>query len=437
MSRFAKINQFLSDAASLYEGRERYIRVLKALRSLESAYRQYTKIKNHSTDPQEKEEAKQALRFDMAQTVADVCRENGALWVKFAQYLSCRPDLLPTEFVEIFQTLQRSAKVIPWSEMLPTIEATWGEHWERYFKHFDVVPVATASIAQVYKATLISGEEVAVKVQLPGLELLLQQDRIALVNLAKMFRSFFKELDLVQITDELIEMTNGELDFEREQSNIEYFHVLAPHIQIGIPKVFPELGSSKIIVAQWIEGQPLSKVLKEASYEKRHHYLKTLVTSIFRQIFLFGTYHADPHPGNFIVSENVLYALDFGLVGRLTDAQRKAYAALFMNLLRMGLQSNWAEIFQNAGFAAESPEIFNKIGDYIATAGRQDSIEEEMSQLLKDLRQAGIKIPNEFIVLSRVIIVLGGLLKQIQVSPRELLTECLFSMGAAEVKTTV
>src|SRR5690606_10187287 len=133
-----------------------------------------------------------------------------------AQFFSCRPDVLPPAYIIALQALQNDATPVSFDKVAPVLERAWGSRWRDRFREFNEVPAATASIAQVHRATLMDGREVAVKIRLPKVAELFEQDARVFRLLALLLAPMFRELDFVQITEQLLEMTSVELDFRNE-----------------------------------------------------------------------------------------------------------------------------------------------------------------------------------------------------------------------------
>jgi ubiquinone biosynthesis protein len=309
----------------IVEGRERYISATKAAVSIEQIYR---KARRQSVrNAERKEEIYSEAHSESADVVCDLCRQNGASWVKFAQFLSCRPDILPMEYIVKLQSMQSAAIPATFEKIHPMIIETWGEDWDQRFESFDVVPIATASVAQVHRATLKGGRQVAVKIQMPQVRELFEQDSLVFTTMANILNPLIKELDLKQITQQLIAMTMDELDFMREASNLHTFSQQVQHPSITVPGLIDELCSDQILVTDWMDGQALQSVLTE-DREKARDALGILLESYLQQIMRYGVYHADPHPGNFILCDDGRIAiLDYGAIATLSTEERTHYSA--------------------------------------------------------------------------------------------------------------
>src|SRR5690606_37212150 len=159
----------------------------------------------------------------------------------FAQFLSCRPDILPLEYIISLQRLQNDANPAPFEDIHPMIVEEWGRDWDKAFKAFNAIPAATASVAQVHRATLSNGQEVAVKFQLPDARELFEQDARVFKTFAGLLAPLVKEIDIKQVTDQLIGMTIEELDFTREANNLAVFSSKIHLPGIKVPRLVESL----------------------------------------------------------------------------------------------------------------------------------------------------------------------------------------------------
>lgn len=348
-----------------------------------------------------------------------LCEQNGVTWIKAAQFFSSRPDLLPSEYLRELQRLQDTVKPISLAAVSKQLEKTWGKGWLARFSYFSPEPVATASIAQVHKAQLISGEWVAVKVLLPSVRRIFEQDSLVFEWAAGVLAPLVKEVDTQQITQQLLGTTRKELDFSYEASHHELFEQCAHIAGVRVPKLYKSLSTSEVLVTEWVEGVRLRDYLA-INPDKAELLLQRLFTSYFQQVTEFGIFQADPHPGNFLVDEDDnIVILDFGAMGTLTTQETKAYQALFMGLIQNNLTDyKVSSLFQQAGFVGGQPQRLRELATYMLTNRlATESPWLAMQNIMALLRAEKIEIPNSYISISRVLITLGGLLQLYQVLP--------------------
>lgn len=391
----------------IIDGRDRYIGVTRTALNIEQIYRNYRSRAKLLSKIEAENLLRQAHR-ESSEQICQLCRENGAIWVKFAQFLSCRPDLLPIEYIVALQRLQNDANPARFEDIHPIILANWGQDWDRQFSSFNVLPTATASVAQVHRATLLNGREVAIKFQLPTAKSLFEQDSLVFTTLAKALRPLVREFDVRQVIQQLISMTLEELDFRREARNLKDFRSQSHLPGIIMPELFESLSSERVMVTSWVEGLRLSDYL-ERNPERAKPLLQRLLASYIHQITQLGVYHADPHPGNFLITEDEQIAiLDYGAIAHLSQEQRIQYTNLLMGL--MGFSPvKLGDLFRQAGFKCDRDETLEEISDYVVgdnLAGL--SIADRLSDSLDKLRKNKVIMPDSFVAMARVIITIGG-----------------------------
>lgn len=408
MSALDIIRSNLNVARTLIiDGRDRYIGVSRTALHIEQTYRNY-RSRAKVLAPAEADLLLRQAHRESAESVCNLCRENGAIWVKFAQFLSCRPDLLPREYIVALQRLQNDAEPARFEDIHPIILLNWGQDWDNQFTRFDVLPIATASVAQVHRATLKNGKEVAIKFQLPTAKSLFEQDSLVFTTLAKALGPLVRELDIKQVIQQLINMTLEELDFRREANNLKLFRT-QPHLPgIIMPELYESLSSERVMVTSWVDGMRLVDYL-EAHPERAKPLLQRLLASYIHQITQLGIYHADPHPGNFLITQDEQIAiLDYGAIAHLSAEQRMKYTNLLMGL--MGFSAvKLGELFKQAGFHCERSETLEEISDYVVGDNFEGlSIADRLSDSLDKLRKNKVIMPDSFVAMARVIITIGG-----------------------------
>lgn len=269
----------------------------------------------------------------------DALVELGPAFVKAGQILSVRTDLIPGELADVLHSLQSSVPPVPFEAMRGLIEGNLGMALEEAFADFDPVPLASASIAQVYRATLHTGAPVAVKVKRPGIDATVARDLQLLVWMAERMERYLpgtRNYRPREAARELARYTMRELDFRLEGEVAER---LAAHFatweDVCIPKVYFE--SPALLVMDYIAGFPIDDVAAIAEHGlERRHLARTAINSLLEQILALGLFHADPHPGNVHVTpEGKLAYLDFGIFGEL-DARLRRLCAMTMLALDAG-----------------------------------------------------------------------------------------------------
>lgn len=263
-----------------------------------------------------------------------VCEELGPTFVKFAQIISNRPDLLPQDLIIELEKLQDN--VPPFSEdlVLQKIEREFDKSLDTMFRHIDTTPIASASLSQVHRAVLVTGEEVALKVQRPGIRKVITADIAILKDIAVLASKRFPEVALMrplELIDTFERAMRKELNFIVEASSIKRFtNNFEGESDIYIPKVYSQYSSSKVLCLEYIDGVKISNLEAIKAMDIDTMWLaKRGVELYFKQIFEHGFFHADPHPGNlFVLKNKKICFLDFGMMGTILPADQEILADL-------------------------------------------------------------------------------------------------------------
>ncbi|HJV31400.1 MAG TPA: AarF/UbiB family protein [Bacillales bacterium] len=267
-----------------------------------------------------------AIYSSQATKFTAVALEMGGLIIKLGQFISSRVDILPREYTDVLSELQDSVAPVDSEIILKRIE----EESNDIFTAINPVPVAAASLGQVHKAILKNGETVAVKVMRPGIEETVTLDLATLkvlIAFARRFTKIGKFVDLREVYQEFEEVIIDELDYTIEANNIEKFRVnFLEFPGVSVPKVYEELSTSKVIVMEFIEGVKINEIDKlEGLRVNKKKLASILFLSYLKQIMEDGFFHADPHPGNLLVSHDGTIAyIDFGMVGYVTDPMKES-----------------------------------------------------------------------------------------------------------------
>ncbi len=414
------VRRNLRSLGHLVAGRARHARAVGAGVAVLRIYRRHFISFANAFSLERGDRAQRAQSLSRAHALAaarlvHLCERNGGGWIKAAQFFSCRPDVLPREYIVALQALQNDAPPVAFDELRPVLEACWGDDWEQQFAVFDTTPVATASIAQVHRARLASGEEVAVKIRLPGVVEHFHQDEAAFRLLAGMLAPLVRELDLNQVVEQLLTMTIKELDFNQEARNIARFASLPHRARIRVPPLFAQLSTEDVLVTGWIHGERLRDHL-DARPQKAADLLGELFQSYIQQVTQFGVYQADPHPGNFIVdADDNIAILDYGALAELAPAERDNYSRLLFACVS-GQVEGIGELFERAGFLGGDAQTLQGLASYVLTDRlAREGVADSMVELLELFREQRVRIPDSYIAISRVLITIGGFLTMYKV----------------------
>lgn len=280
----------------------------------------------------------------LAQHVRAAIEELGPTFIKLGQVLSTRPDLVPPSFLAELNKLQDEVPTAPWEAVYQVLEEAYGGPPERVFAHFDPIPLGSASLAQVYGATLHDGTEVVVKVQRPGIRHTIEVDLEILKDLARLAqeRTALGEIhDLVEIAEEFAFTLRGELDYIREGRNADRLRRNMANLgAVYVPRVFWEYTSERVLVLERIHGVKIDDVegILAAGLDP-HQVILNAAEMIVQQALVDGFFHADPHPGNiYVLENNVLGLMDFGIVGYLSERVREDLIRLFIVSVLMDVE---------------------------------------------------------------------------------------------------
>jgi len=264
-----------------------------------------------------------------AERVRMALEELGPTFVKLGQVLSTRPDLVPMDFVDELSKLQDSVPAFPFAEARDIVEEELGLSLPGIFARFEECPIAAASIGQVHRAKLKSGEDVIVKVQRPDIRSRIEVDVEILLHLAALAEKHIEEMSIYRpgrIAEELARTLEAEVDYTVEAANQERFkRQFAGNPHIHVPGVYREALTERVLTMEYVDGIKASEVekLQRAGLDRK------IVASrgadlMLEQIFNHGFFHADPHPGNvFVMRDNVICYLDFGIMGHVDREARE------------------------------------------------------------------------------------------------------------------
>lgn len=276
-----------------------------------------------------------------AQRVVARSQELRGAFLKLTQMLSMRRDLLPQEALDVLAVVQSQVPPMPAARVRAVVEAELGQPLETLFRRFELEAFAAASLGQVHRARLHSGEAVAVKVQYPGVADTVHQDLRNVRTLLRLIGSMAREItgravDLREVADELEARLGEELDYRLEAAHLARFRtLLADDRSVMLPRLVPERSTSRVLTMELLRGYPLQDILAPGVDQELKDWVAVkLFRLLWRQVFEFGALHTDPHPGNYLVTHHPrLGILDFGAVRLFEPTVRRGYLGLARALL--------------------------------------------------------------------------------------------------------
>jgi ubiquinone biosynthesis protein len=354
-----------------------------------------------------------------------VLTELGPTFIKLGQILSTRPDLVGTSLANELQLLLVNVPPDPPSTVRATIEGELGQPIEELFAEFDETPVASASIGQVHRARLATGEDVAVKVQHAGIDVKVRTDLDILNGLAQLAEML---PDLANyrpkaLAAEFQRMLRRELDFGREERNLlQFARDFADVPGVRIPGVYSDLCTPRVLTMDWLEGvslcfpdrlRGLNLDMADIAYRGSEIYLQMIFTN--------GVYHADPHPGNIVVQENgTIGLLDFGMVGRIDGALREQIEEMLLALAGQDTEQLTRIIMQLGQVppGLDESALRCDLAEFISHYGSQPLAEFDLSgalsEIIEIIRRYRIILPASIGMLLKTMIVLEGTSRMVQ-----------------------
>lgn len=367
------------------------------------------------------------------------------LFIKVGQLISIMANVLPDAFREELERLQDQVPARPYRDIEARLREEFGGRPPgEVFADFSAEPVASASIGQVHRARLPSGEEVAVKVQYPDIEEIVRVDLRALRRIFTFLRWVMPDYGFDTIYREIREMVLAELDYQREAAAIEKIAANfaarnAPvTASVRFPRVMRAFSTARVLTTEWIEGPKVADLERlQALKVDRRAAARVCVEAYCQQIFVDGVYHADPHPGNLLVATPVVAGqpptivfLDFGATGTVSEGMRRGMVSFLQGAMTRDT-TRIVSAMKEMGFISRraDPEVFDRVVQYFSDKMRgQMSVEgfslkslkfepekslgslldlRDLNVSLADLRDA-FHIPKEWILLERTLLLLLG-----------------------------
>ncbi|WP_223587564.1 ABC1 kinase family protein [Neobacillus bataviensis] len=347
------------------------------------------------------------------------------LLIKIGQILSTRADLLPQAFIRQIDDLTDKVPPSDWNEIQKILENGWGSALHHHFKSIEKTAIASASIGEVYQGVLQNGKKVAIKVKRPHIDSIVQTDfRILSIiiwfadHLVPIPKGFINFKVLFQ---ELRQVIERELDYAKELNTILYFNERFKGMDIvQIPSVYEEISTPSVLVMEWVEGIRLTdadaiKHLPVSCEEIAQNLMKVFLPQWLEP----GTFHADPHTGNVLISkEGKIILLDFGMIGEIT----KKDAMYFQSLIESFLSKNYSKAVDclfHLGFLlpeANSRTMERLLAEFTSFHPAQLKEMDLMALKLEmnDMIQAlPIQIPTRFVFLGRSFVTIEGIIRNL------------------------
>ncbi|MGO5363470.1 MULTISPECIES: ABC1 kinase family protein [unclassified Bifidobacterium] len=348
----------------------------------------------------------------------------GPTFVKVGQILSMRSEILPQSFCDELAKLRANADPMPYQTVLDTLSHEYGKPVKDIFKSIDSTPLGSASLAQVHRATLVTGQDVAVKVQRPGVRETMAQDVSIMRTIARSATKIMHNAQVVDfqgVVEELWDTFESETDFLVEARNLQEFKRFCSRFAyMDCPKPYMDLCTEHVVVMDYIDGISLSHpgALVAKGYDLKEIGTK-LVDNYATQVLDEGFFHADPHPGNIIISGGKIILIDLGMTGRLNKKTRTVMKDMIFAVAKQDSPALADGLlrFATTGAAVDNyPELLADLDLIVEEYGTVDLDELDIASFITSLTQLaqrhGIEVPSSVTTVGRALVTLEGLLDE-------------------------
>lgn len=352
-----------------------------------------------------------------------ILEDLGPTYIKLGQIMSLHSDILPKSYCEELMRLHSEVTPMPFEQVAEVIRKSYGYEWNEVFQSIEVHPLGSASIAQVHRAVLKTGEDVVVKVQRQGIYKVMSRDISLLHKAAKLVPpGTIKDMvDINMVLDELWTVTQQEMNFLLEAASMEEFAQRNQDVAfVTTPRLYREYTTNHVLVMEYIDGFAINdkENLLANGYDLNEIGTK-LVDNYIRQVMEDGFFHADPHPGNVRIRDGKIVWIDMGMMGRLTERDREQIS----NAVK-GVAENDIGLIQEAVMALgefrgkpDQSKLYEDINNLMAKYGTIDmgdiDIAEVMQDLMEVMKENKISMPHGLTMLARGLANMEGVLAEI------------------------
>ena len=368
---------------------------------------------------------KELERLSQPQRLRMAMEELGPTFIKLGQLLSTRPDVLDQEFIQEFSKLQDEVPAVTLEQIKTQIRRELGYPADELFAEFSEEPLAAASIAQVHRGKLRSGEEVVFKIRRPGISKIVETDIDVLMGLAYLIEQHVPAIaiyDPVGLVKEFRRSISREMNFTREGRTVERFAAnFADSTTVYIPKIFWDYSGEIVLTMEYVPGIKISHLeeLRAQGYDLKE-IAKRGADAFLKQVLDHGLFHADPHPGNvFVLPDQVICMLDFGMVGRLGQDLKEQLLDLLQALLERDVDSIISQLLYS-GELTDTADLKNLrrdlhdfIEDYYDLVLQDIKIGRLFSEFIELLTHHRIHFPPDYMMLAKALVVMEGVGRQL------------------------
>jgi len=365
--------------------------------------------------------------------------ELGPTFIKFGQILSSRPDLIPEEYCEEFKKLRNKVEPMSFDTVKEIIEESVGRKTEDIFEYLDEKPLGSASMAQVHRARLNSGEDVVVKVQRKGIYEIMEKDINLMHDITKFIPGTFTSgINLTAVIDEFWKTEQEEMDFMIEAENLSTFYKNCKNVAYATcPKPYRDISTDKILVMEAVNGIELDNFdeLKKRGYDLNEIGEK-IADHFVRQIMEDGFFHADPHQGNIMIRDGKIVWLDLGMTGRIDKTSKAAITKAIIAVSRNDI-AGLVDFVYAMGVYKERPlrsQLYDSISAFMSKYVTSDLASIDLAKLFTELMDVlktnKVSMPSNFTMLVRGLATVEGVVAELSPEIQ------IVNIAAARVRST-
>ena len=370
-----------------------------------------------------------------------ILEDLGPAYIKLGQVMSMHSDILPKKYCDELMKLHSEAAPMDFQEVRQVIEEAYGAPAEEIFARIEETPLGSASIAQVHRAVLKTGEQVVVKVQRKGVYELMSRDIALLHRAVKLLPPInMKDLvDLDMVLDERWDVAREEMDFLIEAANMEEFAARNKDVAfISVPALYKQYTTSKVLVMEYIQGLSVDdkEGLTEEGYDLKEIGSK-LADNYMKQVMEDGFFHADPHPGNVKVREGKIVWIDMGMMGRLSERDKELIAKAVKGVAVNDIGAILESVMALGEFRGKPDQsrLYQDIGTLLSKYGTVDMgnirLAEVMESLMEVMKENKISMPHGLTMLARGLTHMEGVL--VEISPEINMVKIASARGAGRI----